>query len=158
MGSGGLDADARRRLVDAAPALREIALGLEERPAPAALVHQDMGVCNVQDAPEGFRYFDWSDVVVGPPWFSCDRSLDQVSRDQREAVIDAWLAPFEALASRRELRGALREALRLNVLHEVIRYRDELDRLEPRDPLYAALRRSVIGQLAVAAGALDRIL
>lgn len=86
----------------------------------ATLVPQDSGCCNIHVTDAGPIFFDWADVVVGHPVFSCDRLLDQTPATHREAVIAAFLAPLEM--SRVEF-DAMR---RSNVLHEVLRYHDEL--------------------------------
>ena len=112
------------------------------------LVHQDFGVCNVRDQGDGFCFFDWSDAVYGLPAFSCDRFLDQCrDPDLHAAVLEAWIEPPLGEPARKA--EALRAARRWNVLHEIFRYHDELDWLEPAAPAYASLRASVIGQIEV---------
>ncbi len=110
---------------------------------PATLVHQDSGCCNIQLSDDGPVFFDWADVVIGHPVFSCDRLLDQVPEAFREAVIAAFLEP---LALERDEFQAMR---RSNVLHEVLRYHDELAWLAPEDPMHEALSRAVCSQLRV---------
>ncbi len=114
---------------------------------PATLIHQDSGCCNIHVTGCGPHcktvLFDWSDVVVGHPTFSCDRLLDQVPAEHRDSVIAAFLEPLEL--SRRE-HDAMR---RSNVLHEVLRYHDELAYLAPADESRAALGKSVQSQIKV---------
>lgn len=111
--------------------------------SPATLVHQDSGCCNIHVGDGGPVIFDWADVVVGHAVFSCDRLLDQVPEDYREDVIAAFLEP---LGCGRDEFDALR---RSNVLHEVLRYHDELEYLRPGDPARESLGGSVQSQLRV---------
>lgn len=110
---------------------------------PPTLVHQDSGCCNIHVTATGPVLFDWSDVVVGHPAFSCDRLLDQTPAEARDAVIEvfcetAGLSPTEFASMRRS-----------NVLHEVLRYHDELAYLAPDDPVHGNLSKSVRSQLGV---------
>lgn len=111
--------------------------------SPATLVPQDPGCCNVHITDAGPMLFDWADVVVGHPVFACDRLLDQAPREIHEAVIDAFRAPLALPAE--EFRAMRRS----NVIHEVIRYHDELAYLADDDPLRASLAGSVCSQLRV---------
>ena len=117
---------------------------------PATLVAQDSGCCNIHiDGPGTWEpggairavFFDWADVVVGHPVFSCDRLLDQVTPKRRDAVIDAFCAPLELSID--EFR-AMRQS---NVIHEVLRYHDELDYVAPDDPIAESLAKSVVSQI-----------
>ena len=110
---------------------------------PATLVPQDSGCCNIHVTTEGPIFFDWADVVVGHPVFSCDRLLDQVPRDRQAAVISAFCAPLQL--SEEEFRAMRRS----NVLHEVVRYHDELDYVPAIDPIRDSLENSVRSQLCV---------
>lgn len=88
-------------------------------------------------------FFDWADVVVGHATFSCDRLLDQVPRERHEAVITAFIEPLGHTID--EFRAMLRS----NVLHEVLRYHDELSHIATDDPALASLARSVCSQIRV---------
>ena len=62
-------------------------------------------------------------------------------------AVDGVVAAFcEPLDLDRQAFDALR---RSNVLHEVLRYHDELEHLAPDDPVHANLSRSVCSQLEV---------
>ena len=111
--------------------------------SPATLIHQDSGCCNVHITDEGPQFFDWSDVVIGHPTFSCDRLLDQAPRERHDAIIEAFLDP---LPMKREEFNAMR---RSNVLHEVLRYHDELDFIPPANQVHRNLSNSVRSQLRV---------
>lgn len=105
------------------------------------LVHQDGGCCNISVGPDGPVLYDWSDVVVGSPVFACDRMLDQAPVAYHDRVIAAFSEP---LSIRRAAFDAMR---RSNVLHEVLRYHDELAWIDPDDDVYRSLSRSVCSQL-----------
>ena len=136
-----LDDDLRRDLDDFVPEFRERYVNAFVR--PATLVPQDSGSCNIHVTDTGPVFVDWADVVVGHPVFSCDRLLDQVSGDRADAVIDAFREP---LGMTRPEFNAMR---RSNVLHEVLRYHDELAYIPDGDPSHQALRKSVQSQLGV---------
>lgn len=109
---------------------------------PTTLVPQDSGCCNIHVTDAGPVLYDWADVVVGHPAFSLDRLLDQVPAERQEAVIEAFRAPLGLDAA--EIR-ALRKAA--NVLHEILRYHDELAWIPEGDPAHDALARAVRGQV-----------
>lgn len=107
------------------------------------LVPQDSGSCNIHLSEEGPLFFDWADVVVGHPAFSCDRLLDQAPETHREAVIEAFCEPLELT------RAEFDAMRRSNVLHEVLRHHDELEHLAEHDEARVSLPRSVRSQLRV---------
>ena len=111
------------------------------------LVHQDSGCCNIHVELEKDSsnpvLFDWSDVVVGHPAYSCDRLLDQVPVERQAAVTEAFCEPLGMTIT--EYKAARRS----NVLHEVLRYHDELMWLHPEDELYGNLVGSVQSQIGV---------
>jgi len=110
---------------------------------PATLVPQDSGCCNIHVSDRGPLLFDWADVVIGHPVFSCDRLLDQAPGPFHAPIIDAFLGPLDL--SRDEFLAMRRS----NVLHEVLRYHDELGFLPPDDPAHKWLADSVRSQLRV---------
>ena len=111
--------------------------------AQATLVPQDAGSCNVHLTDDGPLFFDWADVVVGHPTFACDRLLDQCPAPLQDEVIGAFC---EATGLEQVEFRAMR---RSNVLHEVLRYHDELAHLAQDDSLHAHLTRAVRAQLRV---------
>lgn len=111
--------------------------------SPATLVHQDSGCCNIHLTVDGPLLFDWADVVIGHPTFSCDRLLDQAAKEHRDPIIDAFREP---LGLAREEFDAMR---RSNVLHEVLRYHDELAWIPEDDPAHISLAESVRSQIRV---------
>ena len=111
--------------------------------AAPTLVHQDSGNCNIHVRDDGLVVFDWADVVVGHAVFSGDRLLDQVPTDRADAVIDAFCGPLSLD------REEWRQMRRSNVLHEVLRYHDELAYLDEEDTARESLSNSVRSQLKV---------
>ncbi|MEM7246958.1 MAG: hypothetical protein AAF533_16535 [Acidobacteriota bacterium] len=111
--------------------------------APATLVPQDSGCCNIHVHEGGVVLYDWADVVIGHPVFSCDRLLDQVPRDLHDDVIDAFLEPLELE------RGEYDAMRRSNVLHEVLRYHDELAYMSSDHPNHAKLAEAARSQVVV---------
>jgi hypothetical protein len=108
---------------------------------PPTLVHQDSGCCNIHITDAEPVFFDWADVIIGSPVFSCDRLLDKVPAPYQEAVIKAFLAP---LNMEREDFNAMR---RSNVLHEILRYHDELAFLIPGNETHTILAGAVKSQI-----------
>lgn len=111
--------------------------------SPATLIHQDSGCCNVRITEDGPQFFDWADVVIGHPTFSCDRLLDQAPRERHDPIIEAFLDP---LGMTRDEFNAMR---RSNVLHEVLRYHDELSFIPATNQVHQNLANSVRSQLRV---------
>ncbi len=137
----GLDGPTRARLEAFVPEF--ISRFIDNFTSPATLVHQDSGCCNMHldEASGRVVHFDWTDVVVGHPVFSCDRLLDQALAEHHGAIIDAFCEPLgidlvEYWAMRRS-----------NVLHEVLRYHDEIEHVDREDPMHASLSKSVCSQL-----------
>jgi hypothetical protein len=83
------------------------------------------------------------DVVVGHSIFSCDRLLDQAPREYHDSIIEAFMA---SLRMTREEFKAMRCS---NVLHEVLRYHDELSYIPATSITYQNLANSVRSQLRV---------
>lgn len=109
----------------------------------ATLVPQDSGCCNIH-VGDRVVFYDWADVIIGHPFFSCDRLLDQTPRAIHGDVIDACAGAFGV---RTDDFVAIR---RFNVLHEAIRYHDELAYLDPEDPIATNLANAARSQLEVA--------
>ncbi len=147
------DAD-RDTLAGLQPRIDEACRVLAGDGLPATLVHQDLVHVNivVRDAEPVF--LDWSDTVVGHPFFGCDRLLDSCWTDtaRKEAVITAYLSAFADLAEEDVLRASFAAMLRLRVLYEGIRWRDEIAAMQPGDEGIARLRADqLVGLRAMAA-------
>jgi hypothetical protein len=110
---------------------------------PATLIHQDSGCCNIHVSDQQPVIFDWADVVIGHPTFSCDRLLDQVPVPHREDVIEAFIGILDM--DRVEFNAMMRS----NVLHEILRYHDELRYVPVNSDIYESLVTSVQSQIRV---------
>lgn len=109
-----------------------------------SLVHQDFVGCNVALTSSRYLIFDWSDVVLGHPFFACDRLLDARWKDKawKSAVIDSYLTAWADVASSGELRAEFAACQKLRVLYEDLRWADEIASMGPcpmRDRLHADL-------------------
>ncbi|MCP4805199.1 MAG: hypothetical protein GY913_19075 [Proteobacteria bacterium] len=116
-----------------------------ESPAllPVALLPQDLGPCNLRWVGDGVQAFDWSDVRIGDPGMILDRFLNECDTPaRREAVTTAWLAAWGPGAE--AAWGATR---RCALLHEAVRYDDELPFLDTDAPLALRLRTMIGKQL-----------
>ncbi|MCA9001955.1 MAG: hypothetical protein KDB61_08535, partial [Planctomycetes bacterium] len=109
----------------------------------AALIPQDSGCCNVRLTDQGPLFYDWADVVIGHSTFSCDRLLDQAPREDHDAIIEAFLEPLHIP------RPEFNAMRRSNVLHEVLRYHDELQHIPESNQVHQNLANSVRSQLRV---------
>ena len=118
--------------------------------SPATLVHQDSGCCNIHVGEGDPVLFDWTDVVVGHTAFSVDRLLDQVPAEHQDRIIDVYAEASGVDTT--ELRAMRRS----NVLHEVLRYHDELEHISPDDQVHTNLSRSVRNQIQVLVAHEDR--
>jgi len=136
-----LDADTRQRLAQGMP--RAIDWFAQHFQCRASLVPQDSGCCNIQVSGGRLILHDWADVVVGHPAFSCDRLLDQAPADWHKDIIAAFA---EAVGFSVQEFTSMR---RLNVLHEALRYHDELAHIEPGNPSYQKLQTASSSQLRV---------
>jgi hypothetical protein len=136
-----IDSDVLRRFDSLIPAF--VSRYVDAFTSPATLIAQDSGCCNIHIASHGPIFFDWADVVIGHPVFSCDRLLDQAQPERHDAIIDAFIEPL------RLTRAAFDALRRSNVLHEVLRYHDELAYLAPQSEVYETLVRAVQSQIQV---------
>lgn len=115
------------------PRIEEACATLVDDPVPDTLVHRDIVPVNVVVSEDGPVLLDWSDIVVGHPFFACDRLLDScwTDRARKEAVIDAYLSAFECFADRDTLRRSFGAVLFLRVVYEGVRWMDEIEGLDP---------------------------
>ncbi len=97
------------------------------------LVHQDVVPENVIAHGGRSLLIDWSDTVVGHPFFALDRLLDSCwsDADRKAAVIDAYLAGFTEFAPIADLRESFQRVLWLRVLYEGLRWHDEIAAVGP---------------------------
>jgi aminoglycoside phosphotransferase (APT) family kinase protein len=119
---------ALRRL---APRLHELVRRLDALGLPATLVHGDLHPGNVARIDEELAYFDWTDACVAHPFF--DLHSLQWERDEatREALLDAYLEPWRAVAPEETLREAAALARVVTPLHHAVSYSTIAASLEP---------------------------
>lgn len=120
---------------------------------PPALVHQDVVPENLVAAPTGTVFLDWSDTVVGHPFFGLDRLLDfcWTDRERRDAVVAAYLDAFDDLAPRPRLERSFSRVLSLRVLYEGLRWEREIDAVGAQTEHGARLLADLLAGLSMAA-------
>lgn len=130
----GLDPDVRERvradLPGYAAVCRELADGV-----PATVQHDDLHDGNVFAADGRYRFFDWGDASVAHPFLSLLVALRSASdvlavpagSPALRRLRDAYLEPWSAFGSRRELREQCDLALRVAPLARALSWRRILD-------------------------------
>ena len=120
---------------------------------PATLVHQDFVPVNIIASGDAPVFIDWSDTVVGHPFFGFDRLLDSCWTDseRKTAVIDAYLAAFGGVAPAERLRASFQRVLSLRVIYECVRWHHELAATDPSLERSQFLRRDMLGGLTMIA-------
>jgi aminoglycoside phosphotransferase (APT) family kinase protein len=105
-----------------APRLHELIRRLDALGLPATLVHGDLHPGNVARIDEELVYFDWTDACVAHPFV--DLHSLQWERDERtrEAILDAYLEPWRAVAAEETLREAVALARVVTPLHHAVSY------------------------------------
>ncbi|MDJ0972842.1 MAG: phosphotransferase [Planctomycetota bacterium] len=144
--------DALRSLT---PRIEEACATLTADPVPDTLVHRDIVPENVLVSDSGPTLLDWSDVVVGHPFFACDRLLDSCWTDavRKAAVIDAYLSAFGGVTDRDTLRRSFDAVLFLRVVYEGVRWLDEIESLDPGSAHAGRLWADALSGLRAMAGA-----
>ena len=115
---------------------------LNRGPIPDSLHHEDFRPGNVAIGPGGHAIiFDWSDTVIGHPFFSLNRFLDDLPAGPSSpggngaerlsplavAVRNAYLRGWRAYASTRELQQVFALSRRLNPIYQMMRFHFALD-------------------------------
>lgn len=138
----GLDASDRAALQRLLPRIEEACDDLMSDGLPATLVHQDLVPENLIWNAGQVVFLDWSDTVVGHPFFGLDRLLDSCwsDRGRKAAVIGDYLAGFEDFASPERLRQSFDRVLWLRVLYEDLRWHHEILALPPSSEQAQRLR------------------
>ena len=121
---------------------------------PATLVHQDLVPENLVLGAAGPVFIDWSDTVVGHPFFGPDRLLDSCWGDaeRKAAVIDAYLGAYEGVAAPDRLRASFDAMLSLRVLYEDVRWHHELREVDPESEHARRMRADLVHGLGLVAG------
>jgi len=133
------DRDTLRRLL---PRIEEACADLAGDGVPATLVHQDLVPENIVWNDGQVVFLDWSDTVVGHPFFGLDRLLDSCwnNAERKTAVIAEYLAAFAEAGSSERLRNSSNRVLWLRVLYEGLRWHHEIGALDPGCEHAARLR------------------
>ena len=119
---------ALRRL---APRLHELVRRLDVLGLPRTLVHGDLHPANVARVGEETVYFDWTDACVAHPFVDL-HSLQWVQDEgTREALLDAYLAPWRPIVAEETLREAVALARVVTPLHHAVSYSTIAASLEP---------------------------
>jgi len=120
---------------------------------PATLVHQDLVPVNIVVRDGEPVFLDWSDTVVGHPFFGFDRLLDSCWNDvdRKAAVIDAYLAGFTHVAEPEHLRASFDRVLSLRVLYECVRWHHELAEIDVSSDHAVLLRKDALAGLSLVA-------
>lgn len=119
---------ALRRL---APRLHDAIRRLDALGLPPTLVHGDLHPGNALRLDGGIAYFDWTDACVAHPFV--DLHTLQWERDgaAREALLDAYLEPWRAVAAEETLRDAVALARVVTPLHHAVSYATIAASVEP---------------------------
>jgi hypothetical protein len=153
-GAPDLDADERERLDALAPRIDEACDDLDGDGIADALVHRDVVPCNVVIRDDGSPVLiDWSDTVVGHPFFALDRLLDHcwTDADRKAAVIDAYLGAFDGVTDAARRRASFDRVLWLRVFYEGVRWLDEIADLDSDDEHAVRLRADMVHGLRLVA-------
>jgi len=136
------------------PRIAEACDDLADDGIPAGLVHQDVVPENVVVRGDRVVVLDWSDTVVGHPFFACDRLLDACWGDatRKQAVIDAYLGAFEGVAPVERLRASFARVLSLRVLYEDLRWHHEIAAVGDDADHVTRLRNDIAVGLTMVAG------
>lgn len=135
-------------VVELAPRFSQWCAALAHAPGAPSLDHNDLHPWNIFATPaaaESARFFDWGDSVLAHPFASLlvllatlRHSLDTHADDPRVIrVRDAYLEPFAALASPRELVATAELACRVAKAARVLTWQRAIGDAAPED--YAAI-------------------
>ncbi len=157
---GELDRVVNARLDSLRPRVAQACRDLSTDGLPAALVHRDLVPVNVVLRDGAPVFLDWSDTVVGHPFFGCDRLLDSCWTDhaRKQAVIASYLSVFEDLAPPERLRASFDQVLFLRVVYEGVRWADEIAALPADSEAALRLRADALGGLSMMADAAHRLI
>jgi hypothetical protein len=132
------------------PLLRRKAEQLASYSLSNAIVQQDFRPANVAVSGSTCVLFDWSDTVIGHPFFSMTRFLNFVPRTAhalRHSLRDAYLEQWTDLLPMSLLLEAFELARQLNALYVGVRWYLELPYLEPDSGWARELTQAVPDQM-----------
>jgi hypothetical protein len=136
---GGLDPEVRGQLLARRDAVADACRRLADCGIPATLQHDDLHDANVFVTGGRYRFFDWGDASVAHPFLSmlvalrmARRSLALPTADPALGRLrDAYLGPWGAYGSPRELREQCDLALRVAPLARALTWRRILGGVHP---------------------------
>jgi hypothetical protein len=154
----GLTAAEAARLRVLVPRLHDMWGELAAIPIPASIVQQDFRHNNLVISGRSYVFHDWSDTVIGHPFFSCCRFLDYVQYDlhprrrlsveeRQRRIADAYLQPWTRFLGHADLRRAFALARRLNPIYVAIRRYLDAPYCEPTSSWGRALREGSASEL-----------
>ncbi len=151
--SPDLDAPEREALQRLLPRIEEACDDLASDGIPPTLVHQDLVPENLIWNAGRVTFLDWSDTVVGHPFFGLDRLLDFCwsDADRKAAVIGDYIAGFGDFASAERLQQSFGRVLWLRVLYEDLRWHHEILALPPTSEHAQRLRADQLHGLRMVA-------
>lgn len=135
------------------PTVEESCSDLASDGLASTLVHQDLVPENLIWRDGRAVFLDWSDTVVGHPFFGLDRLLDFCWSDaeRKSAVIHAYLEGFAGEASAERLQASFQRVLSLRVLYEDLRWHHEIQALPQESEHAARLRADQLAGLRMVA-------
>jgi hypothetical protein len=155
---GGLTEPEARRLRELAPRSHAMWDELAAIPVPASIVQQDFRHNNLVVSGSSYLFYDWSDTVIGHPFFACCRFLDYVQYDlnqrrrlsveeRKRRIVDAYLQPWTRILGQADLKRAFDLARRLNPIYVAIRRHLDAPYCEPASSWGRALREGPATEL-----------
>jgi hypothetical protein len=123
----------RPELLRLAGRLGELAAELDAHGPPATIDHSDLHAWNVLVPGDRYVVFDWHEAAVTHPFFSVLVATRSIGHDHRR-LVDAYLEPWAAYGSPRDLRAALDLALRLGPITRALAWDRVLAGLPPDAP------------------------
>lgn len=148
-GRASLSDAEREALAPAAGRLAASCRELADCGIPDLLVHPDFRASNLFVYPDRVRILDWENACIAPPMFSLLKLLREDHPAGRDApdgdpVVEAWMAPLQALAKASRLRRALHLARRLEPGWRLMRWSQEFAWFEPGSVAEENARRFVV--------------
>jgi len=136
---GGLDPEMRDRLLAGRDDVARTGQELADGGLPSSLQHDDLHDANVFVSDGRYRFFDWGDASVAHPFLSllvalrmAGSALGLPGGDPGLGRLrDAYLEPWSAYGSRRELRRQCHLALRVAPLARALTWRRILRGVHP---------------------------
>ena len=120
----------RPELLRLADRLGGLAAELDAHGLPATIDHSDLHAWNVLAPGDRYLVFDWHEAAVTHPFFSMLVATRSIGHDHGR-LVGAYLEPWAAYGSPRDLRAALDLALRLGPITRALAWNRVLAGLPP---------------------------